>query len=59
MGHWPGVRQDFGPITTTATGYLLTGPASSSVNVTPLVIQQGRGDLSYPWRVSYHYYVAG
>jgi len=50
---------DFGPITNTATGYVLTGPAGSTVNGTRLVVEQGRGDLSSPWRVSYHYYVAG
>lgn len=50
---------DFGPITNKATGYVLTGPASSTANGARLVAGQSRGDLSYPWRVSYHYYVAG
>jgi len=48
---------DFGPIANKATGYVLTDPARNAVNGTRLIIQQGRGDLSYPWRVSYHHYV--
>jgi hypothetical protein len=50
---------DFGPITNMATGNVLTDPASSTVNGTRLVMAHGHGDLSGPWRVSYHHYVAG
>jgi hypothetical protein len=50
---------DFGPITNMATGNVLTDPASGTVNGTRLVMEHGRGDLSGPWRVSYHHYVAG
>jgi Domain of unknown function (DUF4232)/Ricin-type beta-trefoil lectin domain len=48
---------DFGPITNTATGNALTDPAGSTVNGTRLVMGPGRGDLSGPWRVSYHHYM--
>ena len=50
---------DFGPITNLAAGNVLTDPASSTVNGTRLVLEGSRGDLSGPWRVSYHFYVAG
>jgi hypothetical protein len=50
---------DFGPITSMATGNVLTDPASSTVNGTSLVMEHSRGDLSGPWRVSYHHYAAG
>ena len=50
---------DFGPITNTATGNALTDPAASTVNGTRLVMKHGNGDLSGPWRVSYHHYAAG
>jgi len=50
---------DFGPITNMATGNVLTDPASSTVNGTRLIMEHSRGDLSGPWRVSYHHYVAG
>jgi hypothetical protein len=50
---------DFGPITNMATGNVLTDPASSTVNGTRLVMAHGRGDLSGPWRVSYHHYGDG
>lgn len=49
---------DFGPLTNAATGYVLTDPAGSTVNGTRLVMERGNGDLSYPWRVSYHHYPA-
>ena len=49
---------DFGSITNMATGTVLTDPAGSTVNGTRLVMEHSRGDLSYPWRVSYHNYVA-
>jgi hypothetical protein len=48
---------DFGPIANTATGNALTDPAGSTVNGTKLVMGPGRGDLSGPWRVSYHHYM--
>ncbi len=54
-----GSGNDFGAISNMATGYVLTGPANSTVNGTRLVIARGNDDLSYPWRVSYHFYVAG
>ena len=50
---------DFGPITNMATGNALTDPASSTVNGTRLVMKHGHGDLSGPWRVSYHHYGDG
>jgi len=49
---------DFGPITNMASDTVLTDPASSTANGTRLVMEQSRGDLSGPWRVSYHHYVA-
>ena len=48
---------DFGGIYNTGTGNVLTDPASSTINGTKLVMGPNRGDLSYPWRVSYHQYV--
>jgi Ricin-type beta-trefoil lectin domain len=39
---------DFGPIANTATGYVLTGPASSTVNGTRLIIGQGRATSASP-----------
>ena len=50
---------DFGPITNMATGNVLTDPAASTVDGTRLVMKNGNGDLSGPWRVSYHHYVDG
>lgn len=50
---------DFGAIYNPATGNVLTDPAGSAVNGTRLVMGPSRGDLSYPWRVSYHHYGAG
>ncbi len=50
---------DFGAIYNPATGNVLTDPASSTVNGTKLVMGPSRGDLSYPWRVSYHHYMLG
>ena len=50
---------DFGGINNTGTGNVLTDPESSTVNGTKLVMGHSRGDLSCPWRVSYHDYVAG
>jgi hypothetical protein len=49
----------FGPISNRAAGTVLADPANSTVNGTRLVMEQSRGDLSAPWRVSYHHYVAG
>jgi Domain of unknown function (DUF4232)/Ricin-type beta-trefoil lectin domain len=49
---------DFGPLTNLATGNVLTDPASSTVNGTGLVMEDSRGDLSGPWRVSYFHYPA-
>ena len=31
-------------------------PRGSTINGTQLVMGPNRGDLSYPWRVSYHHY---
>ena len=42
-----------------ATGNVLTDPAASTVDGTRLVMKNGNGDLSAPWRVSYHHYVDG
>jgi hypothetical protein len=50
---------DFGPIANLGTGGVLTDPAASTVNGTGLVMKRGNGDLSGPWRVSYHHYVDG
>ena len=50
---------DFGPITNMATGNALNDPAGSTVNGTRLVMKHGNGDLSGPWRVSYHHYGDG
>ena len=50
---------DFGPITNIATGNALNDPAGSTVNGTRLVMKHGNGDLSGPWRVSYHHYGDG
>jgi len=50
---------DFGAISNMATRYVLTDPSNSTVNGTRLVMARGNGDLSFPWRVSYHFYVAG
>jgi hypothetical protein len=50
---------DFGPVTNTATGHVLTDPAASTVDGTRLVMENGNGDLSAPWRVSYHHYADG
>ena len=50
---------DFGPVTNMATGNVLTDPAASTVDGTRLVVKNGNGDLSAPWRFSYHHYVDG
>jgi len=47
-------RTDFGPVTNLGTGTVLTDPAASTVDGTRLVMENGNGDLSAPWRVSYH-----
>jgi Ricin-type beta-trefoil lectin domain len=49
---------DFGPLINTGTGTALTDPGGSTTNGTPLVMGPDRGDLSGPWRVSFHHYVA-
>jgi hypothetical protein len=50
---------DFGSIGNASTGTVLTDPGGSTVNGTPLQMGPDRGDLSYPWRVSYHHYMTG
>jgi hypothetical protein len=50
---------DFGGIINTATVNALTDPGGSTVDGTKLVMGPDRGDLSYPWRVSYHHYMIG
>jgi hypothetical protein len=50
---------DFGSISDASTGTVLTDPGSSTTNGTPLQMGPARGDLSYPWRVSYHHYMTG
>jgi hypothetical protein len=50
---------DFGPIANKATpATVLAAPAGSTVNGTRLILKRGNGDLSYPWRVSFHPYPA-
>lgn len=50
---------DFGSIVNTGTGTALTDPGGSTVNGTPLVMGPNNGDLSGPWRVSFHPYPKG
>jgi Protein of unknown function (DUF4232)/Ricin-type beta-trefoil lectin domain len=50
---------DFGSISNASTRTVLTDPGGSTANGTPLVMEPGRGDLSYPWRVSYYHYMSG
>ena len=49
---------DFGPIIDTGTGTALTDPGGSTINGTQLVMGPDRGDQTYPWRVSFHPYLA-
>jgi hypothetical protein len=49
---------DFGPLLNTGTGTALTDPGGSTANGTPLVTGPDRGDLSGPWHVSFHHYMA-
>jgi Ricin-type beta-trefoil lectin domain len=49
---------DFGPLINTGTRTALTAPGASTANGTPLVMGPDRGDLSGPWRVSFHHYMA-
>ena len=49
---------DFGPLINTGTGAALTDPGGSTANGTPLVTGPDRGDLSGPWHVSFHHYIA-
>ena len=49
---------DFGPLINTGTGTALTDPGGSTANGTPLVTGPDRGDLSGPWHVSFHHYMA-
>lgn len=48
---------DFGAIYNTGTRTVLTDPGGSIANGTQLVAAPGRGDQSYPWRVSFHHYL--
>ena len=50
---------DFGSIGNASTPTVLTDPGDSTANGTPLQMGPDRGDLSYPWRVSYHHYMTG
>ena len=58
MGDRPGVLQRFRPLINTGTRNALTDPGGSAANGTPLVMGPDRGDLSGPWRVSFHHYPA-
>jgi hypothetical protein len=49
---------DFGPLINTGTGTALADPGGSTTNGTPLVTGPDRGDLSGPWHVSFHHYMA-
>ena len=49
---------DFGAICNIGTSTVLTDPGGSTANGTQLVTGPNRGDQSYPWRVSFHHYVA-
>jgi hypothetical protein len=49
---------DFGPLINTGTGTALTDPGGSTTNGTPLVTGPDHGDLSGPWQVSFHHYMA-
>ena len=59
MGDRPGTSNDFGPLINTGTGAALTDPGGSTANGTPLVTGPDSGDLSGPWRVSFHHYMTG
>jgi hypothetical protein len=48
-----------GPITNAGTGTVLSYPRGSIADGTPLVMGPGNGDLSTPWHVSFHHYLAG
>jgi hypothetical protein len=48
---------DFGSITNTGTGTVLTDPGGSTKNGTALVMGLNRGDQSGPWHVSFHHYM--
>jgi hypothetical protein len=50
---------DFGSIVNTGTGTALTDPGGSTANGTRLVMGPANGDLSGPWRVSFHPYPKG
>jgi Ricin-type beta-trefoil lectin domain len=50
---------DFGSIVNTGTGTALTDPGGSTANGTRLVMGPDNGDLSGPWRVSFHPYPKG
>jgi hypothetical protein len=49
---------DFGSIVNTGTGTALTDPGGSTTNGTRLVMGPDNGDQTYPWRVSFHQYLA-
>ena len=50
---------DFGSIVNIGTGTALTDPGGSTANGTQLVMGRDNGDLSGPWRVSFHAYMKG
>ena len=52
-------NNDFGAISNTGTGIVLTDPGGSTTNGTRLVMGPDLGDQSYPWRVSFHPYMKG
>ena len=59
MEHRPGLRQRLRSIGNASTRTVLTDPGGSTANGTPLQMGADSGDLSYPWRVSYHHYMTG
>jgi Protein of unknown function (DUF4232)/Ricin-type beta-trefoil lectin domain len=51
-------QNPFGPITGAGSGNALTDPGGSTTNGTPLQMGPYHGDLSGPWRVSFHHYLS-
>ncbi len=51
-------QNQFGPIINAGSGNALTDPGGSTTNGTQLVMGADRGDLSGPWRVSFHHYLS-
>jgi len=50
---------DFGPLSNRGTGSALGDPANGSTNGSPLRMRPDRGDLTFPWHVSFHDYMFG